>query len=261
MSTSPAPLSVIIITRNEERNIEACLQSVAWAAERIVVDAESTDRTCAIAASCGASVVVRAWEGYAAAKSTAVGHATHPWILWLDADERVMEDLAQEITLLLAGEPAHAGYDVARRAYFLGRWIRHCGWYPGRVVRLFRRDRARFEAPRVHEHLVVDGSIGRLQGDLLHFTDETLYHYLKKLNRYTTLAAEDRRDRGATFRLADLLLRPPLTFLRMYLLRRGFLDGRHGLVLSLCSAGYVFMKYAKGWELSASRQAGQDARS
>ncbi len=248
MTAPKAPVSVIVITRNEERNIEACLRSVAWAGEVVVVDAESVDGTREIAERLGAKVFCRPWEGFAAAKTFAVAQTANAWILWLDADERVTEELASEIVTLVHAAPPESAFAVARRAYFLGRWIRHCGWYPGYVVRLFRKEKARFAAPRVHEHLTVDGPAGRLRHDLLHYTDETLYHYLKKLNRYTTLAAGDRAEQGKKFRLSDLLVRPPLTFLRMYLLRLGFLDGRHGLVLSLHSAAYVFVKYAKLWE-------------
>ncbi len=244
------PLTVIVITRNEEKNIAECLGSVRWADDIIVVDAHSTDRTRELARQCGATVFERPWEGYAAAKEFAVGQAAHPWVLWLDADERVSPELAEELHSLLASEPREAGYEVARKAYFVGKWIRHCGWYPGYVMRVFRKDHVRFHDRRVHEYATVDGPVGRLQSDLIHYTDRTLYHYLKKFNRYTTLAAEDRDDGPRRVRIVDLLLRPPLTFLRMYILRGGIMDGRHGLLLSLFSSAYVFVKYAKWWELS-----------
>ncbi len=244
------PLSVIVITRNEEKNVVACLESVGWAEDIIVIDSHSADRTRELARQCGAKVFERAWEGYAAAKEFGVAQASHPWVFWLDADERVSPELAEELRTLLVSEPREAGYEVARKAYFIGKWIRHCGWYPGYVMRLFRKDRVRFHDRRVHEYATVDGPVGRLHADLIHHTDRTLYHYLKKFNRYTSLAAEDRDGGSRRFHIADLLLRPPLTFLRMYLLRGGMLDGRHGLILSLFSSSYVFVKYAKWWELS-----------
>ncbi len=243
-------LSVIVIAHNEEHNIAACLESVAWADDLVVVDAQSTDRTREMAANCGAKVFERAWDGYASAKRFALEQTAHPWVLWLDADERVTPELAAELQALIAGNPREAGYDVARRAYFLGRWIRHCGWYPGYVLRLFRKECVQFHDQRVHEYASVNGPVGRLRSDLLHYTDDTLYHYLKKFNRYTSLAAEDRDGGNRQVHRRDVVLRPPFAFLRMYILRGGFLDGRHGLVLSLLSSAYVFAKYAKWWELS-----------
>ncbi len=254
MNPPRCPLSVIVITRNEEPNIDECLGSVAWADEIVVVDAKSTDATASRARRYTENVFITDWLGYAGAKTFALAKAKHEWILWLDADERVTDGLGEEIRSVITGSPSAAGFEVARRAYFLGKWIRHCGWYPSTVVRLFKRSAARFDGSRVHEGLVVNGPVGRLRNDLLHYTDHTLYHYLTKFNSYTTLAAEDLADRGRRFSLADLLARPPYLFLKMYLLRRGFLDGMHGLVLSLLSAAYVFCKYAKLWDLQRLRE-------
>lgn len=238
-------LSVIVITKNEEGNIRACLESVRWADQIVVVDAESADRTVDIAKEYTAQVHVRPWEGFAAAKQYALEQCTSDWVLWLDADERVMPELAAELRSIVAGERPHAAYTVARRAYFLGRWIRHSGWYPGRVARLFRRGKARFNTAAVHEGLIVDGSTGALRHDLLHFTDPNLYHYFAKYNRYTTLAADEAFARGKRAGTADLLLRPFWLFVKMYVLRLGVLDGVPGLFLALFSSSYVFTKYAK----------------
>ena len=244
-----ATLSVITLTLNEERNIVECLKSISWADELIVVDSGSTDRTVEIARSFKANVHVIAWQGYGAARNFAVSRSTGEWILWLDADERVTDELAREIKeIMRANDPSIAGYEIARRAFFLGKWIRHCGWYPSRVTRLFRRTAGRFTETRVHEELNVTGVIGRTRHDLIHYTDPDLDHYFVKFNLYTTLAAHDLNAAGSSFRLYDLLVRPPFTFFKMYVLRLGFLDGMRGLILSMVSSAYVFTKYAKLWE-------------
>ncbi len=253
-------LSVLIITHNEEENIRDCLESVRWAEEIVVVDAESRDRTVEIARRYTDKIWVRPWAGYAAAKNFALQQCTRPWVLWLDADERVPPELRLEILHTLE-YPQHAGYEIPRLAYFLGRWIHHGGWYPGYVLRLFRRDAARFNENRVHEGVQLEGSVGRLRHHLLHYTDRTLEHYLKKFNQYTSLAAEELADRGKRFRLIDLLLRPPYMFLRMYLLRAGFRDGLQGFLLAGFSAAYVFAKYAKLWELQQNRRQASHKRS
>ncbi len=244
-----ATISVIVLTLNEERNIADCLESVRWADEIILVDSGSTDQTTAIAGRYTSNIQTIAWQGYGAARNYGVGQAKGEWILWLDADERVMPELAEEIREIVRNdEPGVVGYSVARRAFFLGRWIRHCGWYPSRVTRLFRRGKGKFSETRVHERLMVDGPVVTTRHDLIHHTDPDLNHYFTKFNRYTSLAAEDLRAQGRRFSLVDLLIRPPFTFIKMYLLRAGFLDGIQGLILSVLSSAYVFTKYAKLWE-------------
>lgn len=241
-----ATLTVITLTLNEEHNIGACLESARWADELIVVDSGSTDRTVAIAQSYPARVLDIAWEGYGKARNYAIQQASGDWILWLDADERVTPELAEEIRAIVGKDsPEVDGYAIARRAYFLGRWIRHSGWYPGRVVRLFRRGKACFSETRVHEQLHIDGRVASGKHDLLHFTDPDLHHYLTKFNKYTSLAAEDMDAAGRRFAVADLLIRPPFQFVKMYVLRSGFLDGLEGFVLAVLSSAYVFAKYAK----------------
>jgi len=250
MSTDDYNLSVIVITHNEEKNIEVCLQSVVWAREIIVVDSQSTDRTVELAKTFTKKIFIKEWMGYAGAKNFALDNATFDWILWLDADERVTPELASEIKSIVHNNAYdYTGFEVARRAYFLGKWIKHCGWYPGYVVRLFKRVKVRFNDSRVHEKVDINGTIGRLKHDLLHYTDDTLYHYLEKFNMYTTLAAADMKQAGKRFSLYDIIVRPPFLFFKMYIIRRGFLDGMHGLVLAMLSASYVFVKYAKLREL------------
>jgi (heptosyl)LPS beta-1,4-glucosyltransferase len=239
------PVSVIVITKNEEHNIEACLESVRWADDIIVVDAESRDRTAEIARRYTEKVFIKPWMGFAAAKKFAMEQTKNNWILWLDADERVLPELADEIQTLVPTNPSHAALTVARRAYFLGRWIKHSGWYPGRVARLFHKERARFNSAAVHEGLDFEGSVGELRNDLLHYTDPNIYHYFAKYNRYTTLAANELSEKGKTGHLSDMLIRPAWLFFRMYFFRLGFLDGIQGLLLAIFSSSYVFTKYAK----------------
>jgi glycosyltransferase involved in cell wall biosynthesis len=238
-------ISILVITKNEAHNISECLESVRWADEIVIVDAESKDETVATAKKYTDRIFVRPWLGFAAAKQFGLEQCSNEWILWLDADERVMPELADEIRTVMKGEPEQAAFTVARRAYFLGRWIQHSGWYPGRVARLFNRKRARFNTAAVHEGLVIDGPIGNLRSDLLHFTDPNIYHYFSKYNRYTTLAAEEAFAKQKRSGLSDLLIRPAWQFIRMYILRLGILDGVQGLLLALFSSSYVFTKYAK----------------
>jgi len=244
-----ATLSVITLTLNEARNLSDCLAGVQWADELIVVDSGSTDGTLEIARTFTQNIFTIDWKGYGAARNFALGKAHGDWILWLDADERVTAELAGEIRSLLADPPPGVtAYSIARRAYFLGRWIKHSGWYPSRVVRLFRIGSGRFSETRVHEQLHVDGKVVHTKHDLLHFTDPDLFHYLHKFNRYTTLAAGDMETAGRRFRLIDVVLRPAFQFVKMYILRQGFRDGLEGFMLAVLSSAYVFTKYAKLWE-------------
>ncbi|HEX9656046.1 MAG TPA: glycosyltransferase family 2 protein [Bacteroidota bacterium] len=247
-------VSVIILTKNEENNITDCLQSVAWAEERIVVDSGSKDGTVERARQLATKVLDAEWKGFGATKNLALEHATCAWILWLDADERVTSEAAVEIQEIVhESDSRFDAYDVARRAYFLGRWIKHCGWYPSRVTRLFRRSKGRFSESHVHEELLMDGQVGHLRNDFLHYTDPNLVHYFRKFNRYTSLAAQDARSARRRFSLSQVLLRPGFMFAKMYIFRLGFLDGMQGLILCLASSAYVFTKYAKLWELQKKR--------
>ncbi len=253
-----ARLTVITLTLNEAHNIGACLESVQWADEILVIDSGSTDDTIARARNFTSHIHEIAWQGYGAARNYAVGKATGEWILWLDADERVTPELAEEIRQVLREDPPGIdGYAIARRAYFLGRWIRHSGWYPGRVTRLFRRGKGSFSESRVHEQLRLDGTVVHTRHDLLHLTDPDLQHYLAKFNKYTTLAAQDMAAAGRAPGLADITVRPAFQFVKMYILRLGFLDGREGFMLAALSATYVFTKYAKLWELTRGHEHGR----
>lgn len=247
-------ISVCVISFNEERNIEECLKSVAWADEIIMVDSFSTDRTIEIAKQYTSKIFLQDWQGYSEAKIYAVQNTSNDWILSIDADERVTPELKAEIIAVINdSSKRYTGYKVARRAYFLGKWIKHCGWYPGYVVRLFRKDSGTFSKSRVHEKIELVGETGTLKNDLLHFTDDNLLHYFNKFNKYTSLAADDLKEKGTDFRVWHLFIKPVYTFFKMFILRRGFLDGLHGFVLSILSSAYVFTKYAKLWEHKLSK--------
>jgi glycosyltransferase involved in cell wall biosynthesis len=242
-------VAVTVITLNEAANIEACLASVAWADERIVVDSGSTDGTPDLARAAGAQVIVRDWPGYAAQKNFAAAEASHDWILSIDADERATPTLADEVRRTLATEPAAAGYRVPRVAWHLGRWIRTTDWYPDPQLRLYDRRRASWPPKHVHESVAADGPVGRLAGELQHYAYRDLAHHHQTMDRYTTLAAREMHERGRHAGLADLTVLPAAAFARNYLLKRGCLDGLPGLVISAMNAHYVFLKFAKLWAL------------
>jgi len=241
-------LSVTIICLNEADDIRACLDSVRWADEIVVCDSGSTDGTLEICRERGARVFVDAWRGFSAHKNLAIERATAEWILSLDADERVPPELAREIQAVVRDPQAADGYTVARRNYFLGQWIRHGGWYPDRTVRLFRRGRGRFLPRAVHEAIQVEGTTGEFVEPLEHFTYRSLSEYLQRMDRYSSLAAEELWNAGRRARVSDLCLRPPAMFLRMYLLQQGVRDGVAGLVLAGLYAAQTLAKYAKLWE-------------
>lgn len=242
-------LSVILITKNEQENIRECLESVRWADEIIVVDSGSTDKTVEYTRKYTKKIFEREWQGFGATKNFALSKVKGEWVLSIDADERVTPELATEIQKVVQSRTTRfVGYSFPRKAFFLGRWIKHCGWYPGRVVRLFRRNAGTFTDSQVHESLRVAGAVGELSADLLHFTDPNLFHYFQKFNRYTSLAVDEMATRSESFSLSQLAFRPLWTFIRMYMIKLGFLDGIEGFILCVLSSCYVFTKYAKLWE-------------
>jgi glycosyltransferase involved in cell wall biosynthesis len=242
-------LSVVVVTLNEEDHIRECLESAAGADELVVVDAESHDKTAAIARELTDHVFVRPWPGFAAQKNFGLDQAGGDWILSLDADEVVSPALREEIAAVVAGAGAHAGYSVPRRNVFWGRWVRHGGLYPDRQLRLFRRGRGRFVERSVHESVRVDGSVGRLAGHLEHRSYRDVADFLERADRYSTLAAEEWVAAGRRARpLVDLVARPVARVLGMYVARAGFLDGWRGFLLAVLYGYYVFMRSAKIWE-------------
>jgi glycosyltransferase involved in cell wall biosynthesis len=250
-------LSVVIITHNEEANIGRTLESVKplvadGKGEIIVVDSGSTDRTVEIAKSCGAKVFVEEWKGYAAQKNSAIDKASGDWILSLDADEEVDPDLIAELDdLSRAPGELCLGFRIRRKNFFLGRWIKHGGFWPDPKPRLFRRGVGTFEERRVHEDVKLHEPVGQLNGALIHHSYPTLSDYIEHMNRYSSLGAEMLIAKGKVrFSSLNIVVRPLLTFIYNYFFRLGFLDGREGLLLHLYHAVYVSWKYAKSWELS-----------
>ena len=244
-------LCVVIITLNEETNLARTLASVAWADEIVVVDSGSTDRTREVAESFRAKFVVEDWKGFAAQKNSALGKVSGEWILSLDADEEVEPALGDEIRAVVGTNPSVAGFWIPRKNFFLGRWIRHGGFYPDPKLRLFRRGAGVFQDRLVHEDVQLDGAAARLRHHLLHHAYPMLENYIEHMNRYSSLGAQmagANHPRGFSF--IDIVVRPKLTFFYNYFLRLGFLDGREGLLLHLYHADYVSWKYAKAWELS-----------
>ena len=246
-----AKLTAIVPVLNEEANIEDCLSRLTFADEILVVDSGSTDRTLDIARNFQARIIHRDYNYSASQKNWAIPQAKHEWVLVCDADERVTDQLREEIEAVLSTDSKYVGYSIPRATYFLGRRIRHCGWSPqrDRNVRLFLRDKGRYQDRHVHADVVCQGPVGRLNSPLVHYSFKTFEQYITKMNRYTTWAAKDIFDAGRNISLLDVLARPPATFIRMYLLQAGFMDGPQGLLLCAASASYTFFKYAKAWHL------------
>jgi glycosyltransferase involved in cell wall biosynthesis len=242
-------LSVTVITKNEAANIADALKSVAWADEIIVVDSESTDATVDMARQYTGHVVVHPWAGYVAQKNFAGSLASHDWILSIDADERVTPALADEIRALLATTPAASGFRIPRVARHLGRWIRTTDWYPDLQLRLYDRRKARWVGAYVHEGVAVDGSIGQLRSELEHHPYKDIADHLETINRYTTYAARQMHEAGQRTSMLAIVGHPPFAFFRNYILKGGFRDGTTGLIISALNAHYVYLKFAKLWEL------------
>jgi glycosyltransferase involved in cell wall biosynthesis len=251
-------LSVAIVTFNEEENLERTLASVAWADQIVIVDPGSTDRTLEIARSFNATVLERPWPGFAAQKNFALSQCTGDWILSLDADEELSPELQQEIRQTLSSQPAVDAFFLKRRNLFLGRWIRHGGFYPDPKLRLFRNNLPtppQFEARPVHETIHFSGPTATLAGDMLHHAYPTLSSYIEHMDRYSSLGAQLLVDQGRTSAnivtfFARIVIFPFFGFKWNYFVRLGFLDGREGFLLNLYHAAYASWKYAKAWELA-----------
>ena len=243
------PVSATLITHNEEQNIGDALQSLSWADEILVVDSGSNDATAEICQKFTNKIYLRQWTGYVDQKNFAVEKASHDWILSLDADERVSPPLALEIQSLLGSTPARSGYRIPRVTYFMGRWIRHGDWYPDYQLRLFDRKRGRWQGGQVHESVRLRDHPGFLKGEIQHHTYRSLSAYLRRLEQYSALAEQDYEQKGEISTAAKLVGDPLATFIKAYLLKRGFLDGVPGLMAAVMGATSVFFKYAKLYEL------------
>jgi len=257
----PHTLSVAIITKNEEANLPRTLTSVQFADQIVVLDSGSTDRTVEIARAANAAVYQEPWHGFAAAKNSAIAKCTGEWVLSLDADEELTPELQKRLKKLLPLNPPTDAYFIRRRNLFLGRWIKHGGFYPDPKLRLFRRTAASFTAPPrfedrpVHETIAFEGKAATLDYDLIHHAYPTLESYIEHMDRYSTLGGELLAGAGKTSHslpdfICRVILAPHLTFLWNYFFRLGFLDGREGLLLHLYHATYTSWKYAKAWQIA-----------
>jgi glycosyltransferase involved in cell wall biosynthesis len=251
----PIPLSVAIITRDEAENLPGCLQSVAFADQIVVVDSGSRDETVPIAAAAGCDVFSEAWCGFGPQKQLAVDRCRNDWVLILDADERLPPETAAAIQKIVGSPPEADGYSFPRKNYFQGRWIRHAGWWPDRVVRLFRKDRGCLTPASVHESVEVRGAVVSLTVPIEHFTESRFSELLQKIDRYSTLGAQEAFAAGRTATVWGAAVRAKLTFLHNYVIRLGFLDGPQGFTLAITDGVNKFCKYAKLAELSKERRA------
>ena len=241
-------LSVVIIARNEERNMERCLKSVLWADEIVVADSGSTDGTVAICERHGCRVQKTPWLGFSRTRQFAVAQASHDWILSIDADEEASDELRAEIQSLLKNAPPFRGYRIPVRSFFLGRLIRHSGWNKESHVRLFHKKYSVYTDRPLHEGVRVEGEKGILKGILRHYPYPTLDVYIRKMNQYSELGAESLRMKGKTSSPSNALLHGITKFGKMYFIQRGFLDGLEGFVLAFISAVSVTFKYLKAWK-------------
>jgi glycosyltransferase involved in cell wall biosynthesis len=247
------PVSLCVVAMNEEDRLADCVNSADFADEVIVVDSHSTDRTREIAASLGARVIERDWAGYVAQKNFAVEQATNEWVLALDADERLSAEARAAVLDALAQTQPADGFELNRMTLYMGRWIRHAGWYPDRKLRLFQKARGRFRGTDPHDRVHVEGRVERLRGDILHVPYRSLSDHLRTIDAYTSITARAMHDHGRQARLSDLTIRPFAKFVRMYMLERGYLDGLPGFAVSVIGAFYVFLKYAKLLTLESER--------
>jgi glycosyltransferase involved in cell wall biosynthesis len=254
-------VSAIVVCFNEERNIGACLDSLRWCDEIVVVDSFSTDRTVEICRQYTERILQRNWTGYRDQKAFAHSQATKDWVLLVDSDERVTPELRDEINRTLSSDPgAYAGFSVPRLMFYLGRWWRRGGWYPDYDVRLFRRDRATWGGTDPHEKILVDGKVRRLRHPLQHYSYRSIEDHIQRINHFTSISAREVWKEGKRFHRSDALFRPAIRFFRSYVLKRGFLEGFAGFHVALTAAVYVFLKYAKLWELELEGKDDRDGK-
>jgi glycosyltransferase involved in cell wall biosynthesis len=250
MKIARPAISACIITYNEEQNIPDCLESLEWVEEIIVVDSMSNDSTVSRCREFTDSVIQKAWEGHVKQKNFAIAQASNDWVLCLDADERVTPELRQEIERRLSDESDSVdGFYCSRHSYYLGRWINYGGWYPDYKLRLFKKSRGQWGGMDPHDKVILEGTTKYLQSALHHFVYRNLSHQIQTVDNYSAITAQGLHTEGERFTVFKLLYRPTLKFLATYFLKRGFLDGIPGLIISIVSSFYVFLRYAKLWEI------------
>lgn len=244
-------ISAAIITLNEEENLEDCLNSLSWVDEIVIVDSLSTDRTLEIAETFGAKIISQKFLGHVKQKQLAVDNCSHDWVIALDADERVSKTLSKNIQNLFLNTPYDEilnGYTVSRCSFHLGRWIRHGGWYPDRNIRLFNRKKGKWGGVDPHDKIEIEGAAGDLKGDLLHYVFRDLAHNIATNNFYSGISADIFFREGKKPSMLKLLFKPFGKFLETYIIKRGFLDGLPGFIISVGAAYSMFLKFAKLWE-------------
>ena len=249
-------VSVIVITFNEASNIQRCLGSVQWANEVIMVDSYSGDDTVLLADKfSNVKIVQKKWEGYVKSKQHAVAASANDWILWLDADEEVTPELEQEIKAIVKTNNSSTAFDMPRKTFFMGEWVRHSGWYPGRVVRLFNKQYCKFSENILHERVEVNpDQLGHLKSDILHYSYTSLYQYFDKMNKYGQYGAEELHRRGKKFQAWKVVINPLFTFIKFYFMNKGFLDGMRGFIISVGSAFSNFIKYVNFYYLQKKKK-------
>jgi glycosyltransferase involved in cell wall biosynthesis len=244
-------LSAIVITRDNEATIARCVASLSFADEIIVLDSGSVDRTVAICRELGAKVDATSdWPGYGPQKNRALDRATREWVLSVDSDEWITPELRAEVLRAIAESSSRAGYAMPRRSSFCGRFMKHSGWWPDYVLRLFRRDAGRFSDDRTHERLLIEGAVGKLRAPIMHEAIVDLDQMLLKMNAYSSASAHSRHAEGRSATLATAILHGVWTFVRTYLLRLGFLDGREGFMLAVANAEGSYYRYLKLMQLA-----------
>ncbi len=243
-------ISAVVVCFNEEKNIERCLKSLLWTDEIVIVDSFSTDRTLDICRKYTDRIYQRRWKGINDQKRYAVSLARNEWVIVIDADEVVTEELKEEIKeRLTADKGRYDGYMIKRHTYYLGRWINHCGWYPDYKLRLFKKSKCRFIGEDPHDKISVEGKVGKLKGEIYHFTYENIADHLRTINSFSDTVAKNMFKKGERFLLLKMLFKPPVKFFETYIYKLGFLDGIPGLIIAVLSSYYVFLKYAKLWEM------------
>jgi glycosyltransferase involved in cell wall biosynthesis len=248
-------VSAVVIVYNEEKNLRECLETVQWADEIVVVDSHSQDRTVEIAREFTEKIFQKEYKGHIDKKRFAVSKASHDWVFSIDADERVTQELKEEILgVLEKGAGKVVGYDMPRMTRHLERWILHGEWYPDRVTRLFRRSRMRYEGTEPHDRVILGGQRGHFNGMLLHYNYRDFAHQIQTVQAYSDVAAKALFAEGRHAGFRNLFLRPPFKFLKCYILKRGFLDGWPGFIIAATSAFYVLAKYAKLYEMRLSSE-------
>lgn len=248
-------LSVTIICKNEEENIRECLESVKWADEIIVVDSFSTDRTVEIAKKYTDKVFSEEWKGFAKQRESALAKTSNDWIFPIDADERCTPELKDEILGIVKSGKGYAGYRIPRKTFFLGKWIKHCGWYPGYQTRFFQKIKTKVTDRLVHEGYEVEGEMGHLKCDILHYSVTSISDYMRKVNQYSSLQAVEKVNRKE-IKFSDLLLRPIAAHIQNFIFKKGFLDGIHGLMVTNFDIITNMLTYMKAWEIQKKKKAG-----